>query len=276
MMVHRRRCVNRLHFIYKDASNVPLQLNSSKLSEKTAMNRILAAVLVCASVCSAALHTSAAAGQEPGGQAPEKFFMDLIRNADGLPEEEVITRYYESESAKVLAEYEKYGRAGAIVFEAFADNFAKRFPSRIAERRPGYLKAVYSGPGPGGITTYVSWKLTALSLVDQIRGLNEEDLVVHGHERRGDCIAVDVSIKGGRKTIELVECPDGLRMRVETGTLESLMKMTERFKRAAALLGRFSMLLEKGMVSDENYGHTVESWAREYAIVMSATRSSGN
>ncbi len=221
-------------------------------------------------------YASTGMGHEADGTAFGPFFRDLTRHADELPEGEVLSRYYESESAKVLAEYEKYGRAGAIVFEAFADNFAGRFPARVAERRPGYLKAVLSGPGPGGATTYVSWRLSALSLVDQIRGLNEEDIVVHGHERHGDCIAVDVSIKGGRKTIELVDGPGGLRMRVEAGTLERLTKMTERFKRAAALIGRFSMLLEKGMVSDENYGHTVENWAREYAIVMNAARSSGN
>lgn len=207
---------------------------------------------------------------------PELFFRDLTRQAGGLPEGEVISRYYESESAKALAEYEKYGKAGEIIFERFADHFTKRFPERVAERRPGYLKAVLSVSGPGGMMKYVSWKLTFLSLVGQISGLREEDILVYGHERRGDCIAVDVSIKGERKTIELVKGPDGLRMRVETGTLERLASMTERFRRAAALIGRFSMLLEKGMVGDENYGHTVENWAREYAIIMSARPSSGN
>ena len=64
-------------------------------------------------------------------------------------------------------------------------------------------------------------------------------------------------------------------MRVEAGTLERLVKMTECFKRGAALIGRFAMLLEKGMVDDGNYVSTVEAWAREYAAVMNASRSAG-
>jgi len=239
------------------------------------MIRMVVSVLVCVSVCGATVHSPAAAEQGPGGQTPERFFMDIARNADGLSGEEVSSRYYERESANVLAEYEKYGKAGAIIFETFADNFAKRFPSRVAERSPGFLKAALSPSGPGGAATYVSWKLSALSLVDQIRGLREEDIVVHGHERRGDVLAVDVSIKGDRKTIELADGPEGLRMRVEAGTLERLVKMTERFKRAAALIGRFAMLLEKGTVDDGNYVSTVEGWAREYAVVMNASRSAG-
>lgn len=239
------------------------------------MIRMVVSVLVCVSVCGATFHSLAAPEQGPGGQTPERFFMDLARNADGLPGEEVISRYYERESANVLAEYERYGRAGAIVFETFADNFTGRFSSRVAERRPGFLKVVLSASGPGGTTTFVSWKLSALSLVDQIRGLREEDIVVHGHERRGDVLAVDVSIKGDRKTIELADGPEGLRMRVEAGTLERLVMMTGRFKRASALIGRYAMLLEKGMVDDGNYVSTVEAWAREYAAVMNASRSAG-
>lgn len=196
---------------------------------------------------------------------PEKYFSALCSLYRSSPDVAAIRAFYDGDSGAALTEYEEAARKGRAEFLAFKGHIRRSFRDRVKSESPVRITVRTESPAfPEGS---ISWSFDASSILEQMYGYREGDIVLLSARESGDRLLAEVLLRGKENTIPLVREKGEFRMCMEKKEIDALKGLADRIRRITALYEKYNASLARGEVTRESFIAVMELWVKEFGEI---------